>query len=150
MHKANIEKIITQGTNEQMHEMREVLEDLIDYLKIEDYQMYLVAEYALHCIANNGHLGEELAKKWVSKMKNKDGTCGAHWTWEQVTQVAREKGLKHDLADLYAAMNMVYSDYFNVKFDTTIYLELAKDWLDDKDVGEHKMLKYYFFVVCGK
>ena len=150
MHKQNIEKIITSGTTEQMHEMRDVLEGVIDYLKVEDYDAYLVAEYALHCIAHKGHLGEDLAKCWVSKMKNKDGTCGAHWSWEQILQVAREKGLKYDLADFYAAMNMVYSDFYNQKFDIATYIDIAKDWLDDKDVGEYKLLKYYFFVVCGK
>lgn len=150
MHRENIKKIIEHGTIDQMQEMREVFEELIDYLKAYDHDMYLCVEYELHCIAHEGHLGEHLAKRWVGKMKNKDGTCGAHWTWEQVAQVAREKGLKYDLSDFYTALNMVYSDFYNSKFDISIYLDMAKDWLDDVDVQNHKLLKYYFFVVCGK
>ena len=150
MHKKNIELIITNGTSEDMHEMREVFEGIIDYLKVEEYNMYLVAEYALHCIAHKGHLGETLARKWVCKMKNKDGTCGGHWSWEQVGQVLREKNLRYELSDFYATLNMIYSDNYNAKFDLSTYIELAKDWLDDVDVSEHKLLKYYFFVVCGK
>ena len=42
---------------------------------------------------------------------------------------------------------MMYSDYYNQKFDTNKYIELAKDWLNDKDVGDGKTLKYYMLVV---
>lgn len=28
------------------------------------------------------------------------------------------------------------------------YVELAKDWISDKDVGDGKTLKYYMCVVC--
>ena len=150
MHRRNIEHIIEHGTNEQMYEMREVFESAIDWLKIKDRTAYDAVEYKLHCIAHEGHLGEHLAKKWVSKMKNKDGTCGAHWSWEQVSQVVKEKGLVVDLSDFYASLNMVYSDYYNPKFDLANYIELAKDWMNDDDVGENKLLNYYFFVVCKK
>lgn len=55
-----------------------------------------------------------------------------------------------ELADLYAVLNMVYSDFYNPKFDTSIYIELAKDWLKDKDIEGSKLLKYYYFVVCAE
>lgn len=148
MHRENIEYIVDHGTNEQMHEMREVFEELVDYLKVNDHEKYMCVEYELHKIALCGHLGEHLAKKWVSKMNNKDGTRGGHWTWEQVSQVVREKGLKHDLSDFYATLNMMYSDYYSSKFDLSTYIEMAKDWLDDVDVGANKLLKYYFYIVC--
>ena len=150
MHRENIKHIIEQGNTSQMQEMREVYEEMIDYLKAYDHDMYMCVEYELHNIAHSGHLGEHLAKLWTCKMCNKDGTKGAHWTWEQVSQVVREKGLKYDLSDFYASLNMVYSDFYNSKFETTHYIEMAKDWLDDADAGEHKLLKYYFFVVKGK
>jgi hypothetical protein len=31
-------------------------------------------------------------------------------------------------------------------FDTNTYIDMAKDWLDDKDIGSCKLLKYYYFV----
>ena len=150
MHRANIKSIIEHGTIDQMQEMREVFEELVDYLKVYDYDMYLCIEYQLHAIAHNGHLGEHLAKHWTSKMKNKDGTCGAHWNWDQVAQVVKDRGLRYDISDFYAALNMVYSDFYNSKFDVSIYIDIAKDWLYDADVQDNKILKYYFFVVCGK
>ena len=147
MHKEHIEQIIKHGDNQQMMDMKELLIDLIDCLKYSDYDKYLWTEYELTKIANHGHMGEKLAKCWVSKMENKDGTTGEHWNWEQITNLMKEKGLHCDASDFYAAMNMVYSDFFNTKFDITIYYDMAKDWLQDKDVKDNKLLKYYFYIV---
>ena len=36
---------------------------------------------------------------------------------------------------------------FTAPVDTATYAQLAKDWLDDKDVGGNKTLKYYMYVV---
>lgn len=79
-------------------------------------------------------------------MENKDGTKGEHWTYDQVAQLVRDKGIKCDVSDFYAVLNMVYSDYYNTKFDINVYIELAKDWLHDMDIN-NKVLKYYYFVV---
>lgn len=83
-------------------------------------------------------------------MKNKDGSCGAHWTVEQTKQVAKDKNLTYDCWDWYVVLNMVYSDYYNNKFDTATYIDLARDWLNDSDVDAAKLLNYYFYVVCGE
>jgi hypothetical protein len=77
-------------------------------------------------------------------MENKDGSKGEHWTIEQTSQFAG----KHDKNDWYAVQNMTFSDFYNPKFDTNTYVELANDWIDDEDVGEGKTLKYYMYVVC--
>jgi hypothetical protein len=146
MHKENIDHIIEHGTREQMVELKEVLEDAVTHMKECCPSTYNGIEYRIHKIAHEGHLGEELAKKWVDSMVNKDGTKGAHWTWEQVAQVNKEKHLGDELAEVYVVVNMMYSDYYNSKFDTNTYLELAKDWLADKDVNGCKTLKYYYYV----
>lgn len=36
------------------------------------------------------------------------------------------------------------------QFHCNSVIELAKDWLNDTDVGEGKTLKYYLYVVCEK
>ena len=147
MHKYNIDYIVEHGTPSQMEEMKEVFEDVVCDLKLFDHNSYIRAEYRLHCIAHGGHMGEKAAKCWVSNMKNKDGTIGQHWSWEQTEQVKRDKGLSFDSSDWYAVLNMIYSDYYHTKLDTNMYIEMAKDWLTDGDVGGHKTLKYYYFVV---
>lgn len=147
MHKYNIEYIVEHGTPEDMEHMKQVFEDAVFALKGVNYDAYIEAEYKLHCIAHHGHLGEKTAKCWVDRMVNKDGTKGAHWTWEQTEQVRKDKGLQFDSSDWYAVLNMMYSDYYHSKLDTSMYIEMAKDWLSDSDVGKKKTLKYYYFVV---
>lgn len=146
MHTENIQKIVDSGDSKKMHELRDVLVNLIDDLKTQDYYRYVQYEHWIHSILYGEHLGKDLAECWVSKMKNKDGTTGQHWTYEQVSQVMREKGMKCDTSDFYAVLNMVYSDYYNSKFDLNTYIELAKDWLNDEDVKD-KVVKYYYYVV---
>lgn len=129
-----------------MVELRDVIVNIVDYLKCNDYDEYLCTEYEINKIAHNGHIGEDVAKCWVSKMQNKDGTKGEHWSMEQVANVIKEKGIKYELTDFYTVLNMMYSDYYNSRFDTATYIDLAKDWLEDKDIEGCKLLKYYYFV----
>ena len=147
MHKKNMEYVVAHGTPEQMHQMQEVLVQAVCKLKELSPTEYNNVEYCLHKVAHGGELGEDLAKSWVAQMKNKDGTTGAHWTWDQVAQLQKEKRIGKDVGTVYALLNMMYSDYYNPKFDLNIYIEMVKDWLNDPDVGECKTLKYYYFVV---
>lgn len=146
MHKQIIAKIIESGDTSKMCELKELLFCLIDDIKARDYHQYLEYEYELHHIVYGDHLGKDLAEHWVSHMENKDGTRGEHWTYEQVVQLVKDKGIKYDPCDFYAVLNMIYSDHYNSKFDTSVYVELAKDWLGDMDISG-KVLKYYYYVV---
>lgn len=144
MHKHNIIKIIEKGSTADMEALRDVIDDLICDLKADNPDLYKEAELRIHRIAYGAHLGEYLAKQWVSHMDNKDGSVGAHWSWEQTSQYAKD----YDKSDWYAVLNMMYSDYYNPKFDTADYVQLANDWLRDKDVPDGKTLRYYYCVVC--
>jgi hypothetical protein len=73
--------------------------DLINEMETEDETVYLKYCYELHKILYGCHMSQELADDWVSKMKNKDGTHGAHWTYEQTSQVMKDKGIKVDACD---------------------------------------------------
>lgn len=146
MHRILIPKIFEECKPENMECIQHTMIDMIDCLKLIDHDMYERVEHKLYKMVHGEHLSKELAHKWVSKMENKDGTHGAHWTMEQTDQYAGT----HNKCDWYAVMNMVYSDYYNPKFDTTTYIELARDWINDSDVGEGKTLKYYLHVVCDE
>jgi len=143
MHRKSINHIIETGNNSDMRELKDIFIDLIDYLKIYDADKYKQEEYELYKLAYGKHIDEELAKRWVSEMENKDGTVGQHWSMEETTKHANG----YDRNDFYVVMNMMYSDFYNSSFDTNNYIAMAKDWLSDKDVGNCKLLKYYFFVV---
>lgn len=144
MHKTLIPKIFEENKPENMECIQHVFIDLIDCLKFLDHDKYEHVEHKLYKMVYGEHLNKDLAYKWVSHMENKDGTTGEHWSMEQTDQYAGNI----NKCDWYAVMNMMYSDYFSPKFDTNTYIELARDWIHDSDVGEGKTLKYYLHVVC--
>lgn len=143
MHEEMIDYIVKNGTAKSMECLRKVMVEMLDDLSVMDESKYKMYEYKLYKAAYGDHLTEELARKWVSGMTNKDGTRGEHWSYEQTSQLAGN----HNKWDWYAVLNMMYSDYYNQRFDTNIYVQLANDWLDDRDVGDGKTLCYYWKVV---
>lgn len=99
---------------------------------------------------------KETADKWMTGLKNSDGTTGPHWTIEQIKQVMAQKNVQCDPTELWAAMNAEYSDRskVNKKYNVNtidFYLDSAKAfWLEDEDAKEDKLLQYYKNVVRHK
>ena len=92
------------------------------------------------------------AEEWTKKMKNSDGSTGAHWDMAQTEDVRKQHGYTCDPAEFYAAINMCYSDYYKLAKDfnlnnTDFYARMAHAFLDDEDAGENKIAKYYDCVV---
>lgn len=86
-------------------------------------------------------------------MENTDDTTGQHWPMEQTTAVMRAHGLHYDPAVWYAAMNMIYSDYFKTAKKHGVntvefFADMTDAFLDDKDAGtpEEKISAYYHCV----
>ena len=146
MHKTLIPIIFEEKKPENMKCFEKIAIEMIDTLKILDHDLYERTEYKLYKMVYGEHLNRELAEKWVSKMENKDGTIGAHWTYEQTSQYADN----FNKNDCYAVMNMMYSDHYNIRFDTSTYIELAKDFIKDKDAKDGKILNYYLHVVLNE
>ena len=101
-------------------------------------------------------MDEHTAREWTEQMKNEDGTTGPHWSMEQIKKLVEQKKelQEFELADVFAAINMLYSDYVEVakKFNVNnidFYICMAKAWLDDDDVatGKGKTAAYYEYVV---
>ena len=80
----------------------------------------------------------------VSMFKNKDGSTGAHWDYDTTTKVLEAKGYDYEPCAWYWALNMIYSDYYTKEFSDSVYIELAKDFLDDPDspTGLEKSERY--------
>lgn len=144
MHRKLIRDIIETKDDSIMRDLECMVIDMLDKLKVSNHDEYKEIEYKMYKLVHGEHLDKELAHKWVSSMTNKDGTKGEHWTMEQTNPYAGNL----NKCDFYAVLNMMYSDYYNPKFDTNTYIELAKCWLNDEDISNDKTLKYYMFVVC--
>lgn len=97
---------------------------------------------------------EDDARRWTEHMENDDGSMGAHWTLEQTTAVANSIGVHVDPWIWFAALNMEYSDNFEVAQKYGLdrpeyYADLAKAFLFDEDGGgpEAKIAGYYHGIV---
>ena len=93
----------------------------------------------------------EIAKEWVKKMHNEDGTMGEHWNMEQVKKLMTQRGIQHNPAEVYAIMNALYSDYCKVlkKYGMNspeLYLDLSMAFLNDKDAKPGKAYNYYEYI----
>lgn len=91
----------------------------------------------------NPHFTKETAKYVVSMMDNKDGSKGEHWNYETTTKVLETKGWEFNSCDWYYVLNMMYSDYYKSGRSDDVYVDLAKDFLDDIDAPDDKAKRYY-------
>lgn len=94
----------------------------------------------------------QTADKWVSSVKNSDGSTGPHWSFDQAKQLMQQRKIDCDPVEFYAALNAVYSDFgaiakkhgvSNVEF----FADLARAWLDDEDAVPDKAAAYYEYIV---
>lgn len=97
-------------------------------------------------------LDERTAHEWSKKMKNADGSTGAHWTKEQVKPYMNQVGYQGDEIEFWIIMNAMYSDYCKIAKKYGVdrpeyYAEIAKAWLDDKDAVPDKAAAYYECIV---
>lgn len=102
--------------------------------------------------ANHGEsypkLTRPMAEAWVAKMRNGDGSTGEHWGYDQTTQVMRQRNIDCDPVEFYAALNLMYSDYYKVAKALNVnsvefYAKMAEAFLCDADAAEDKMARYY-------
>lgn len=97
---------------------------------------------------DNQPIDKQTATAWVKKMHNSDGSTGEHWTYEQTSQLMRQKNIDCEPAEFYAAMNMLWSDYGRVaqrvgQDNADFWAEMAKAFLMDKDAKPNKVSLYY-------
>ena len=144
---------------EQLHE---IMERPVTLGRAEEVMVYADAICALHKL-DDDHFREstkmmeftrEDAEKWVSHMENEDGTTGPHWSMGQTDAVSNITGVSVKPCTWWAAMNMMYSDYYGVAAKYGLdrpeyYADLAKAFLFDEDGGgpEAKIAGYYHGIV---
>lgn len=130
--------------------------------KIRDYALLCIArdnlenEHVGHQDRRNQKMDKHMAEEWTEQMKNADGTTGPHWPMEKIKPLMDQKPelQRFDFAEVYAVINMMYSDYCEVakKFnanDIDFYVCMTKAWLNDKDAGagKSKTATYYEYIV---
>lgn len=139
MIKTYIDRIVQNGTNEDMECLKDILSDSLYELKEYDNETYKKYKNKIKGMAYNYEIDEELAKEIVSNMK----PLGEYWSIEEVSNANGEDN--HRIEDVYVVMNSLANDYKDVISldDTDTYVRLARAWLDDEDGKEHKVWKYF-------
>ncbi len=143
-------------------------EDYGDYG--EDYGDYADYDYGRMDYADYADYGEwepkmKLKKKniseWEHKLRNADGTKGAHFNMQKVMGVAERMGVHFNNfseKEFAVTMNMLYSDYCEAlkgmippDKEDMIYGKMAKAFLEDEDAPEasEKLALYYYCIVCA-
>lgn len=131
--------------NEKACELHNIICEYLDSLTLDTAdpkaKRMLLRLHELDC---GPHFDTDIAIKAVANMENVDGTTGQHWTFEEVEKEAQKRNIDHP-ADLYYAINMLYSDLSNVLGkDPEKYIAVAKAlYWDDPDMPEGKLFKQY-------
>lgn len=74
---------------------------------------------------------------------------GQVWTYDQVEELVKTKGITDCFVDWYLVMNMCYNDYYNtakiygLQNDANFYFNLAKDFIEDPDASPNKVSMYF-------
>ena len=97
------------------------------------------------------------AEQWIDSLESEDPAHphGARWTMDEVRPFAQKYGYQEgteDFIEFWAAMNMLYSDYYGVfrEYNLTTpeaFAKMARAFLHDKDAMDHKLGRYYTSVV---
>lgn len=140
---ALMEEYAKVSDDSDMWHLTKVLDHLFCQLKDMHPEMY--KKYITKVKLSNKHIpwDKEQAECAVDKMKNKDGTEGEHWTYDQAVELMEKKKYDHNPAEWYYVLNMVYSDYYSQNFSTEIYAQLACDILSDVDAPKNSTKRVY-------
>lgn len=130
------------GDIETMEHLTKKINHFVEEVRNKDPE--LVENFLLKVdLLLNPHFTRETSKYAVSKMKNKDGSVGEHWDYDTTSRVINSKGYDFKECDWYYVLNMIYSDYYKTGRSDETYIELAYDFLSDKDAPHDKAKRYY-------
>ena len=115
--------------------------DYGDYGDYNDYGKDMEKEY------------HEDLKKWIEKMKSKDRF---KVPYDQIIQQAKNMGVKfeeYSELEFYAAYLAMVTDYKTISGEYSMYLKMAKDFLEDDDIKvspSEKLCIYLYKIVMGE
>lgn len=155
----------------QIEENKEELLEMIEQLAHEELSPDIIRNldtlwgaYSAVCLVHRekhldhkrvkNSMTEQEAESWVSRMRNADGSVGAHWPMDKTEQARTQREINCDPVKFWVAMNMMYSDYCEVakkNHASTVdfFVDMAKAFLDDADARPDKLERYYECVAEG-
>lgn len=120
-----------------------VAEDMMDKLERKAPDLYEDTMEELERLAYK--ISREEAEQIVRSMRPK----GQYWSYNQVMEVVKSKGITSCYVNWYLVMNMVYNDYcstakmYGLQNDVDFFFSLAKDFIEDPDAKPMKVERYF-------
>jgi hypothetical protein len=137
-----IERIIDNGDIEKMHELSEMLEELL--CEVTDEDLKKDYEMELYEMAYGRKLNQELAEKIVRKMK----PYGERWTLSDARDIQMQFGTHEDDIDFYVVLNSAYNDFRDIFQDNIDnYVRYTIDFIKDEDAKADKVFIYFTTLV---
>lgn len=133
-------KLIDKGVGD---EVWTISEDMLNKLSRKDPMMF--DEYIDKLERLAYRIPKEEAERIVRAMRPK----GQYWSYTQVMDLVKSKGVASDWVNWYLVMNMVYNDFcatakhFGLQNDVEFFYHLAKDFIEDPDAKPMKVEKYF-------
>lgn len=131
-----------------MSELADLTSDFVEDVsktEPEPAKKYLADAHNILC----PFMDEEEAEKFVSELENIDGTDGPHWKHpEDVFKASEQLGIpletkRYRKWDLYAAVNMVYSDFYDEDKPDSMYIKDGYRFVSDPDFKRIGKMKIY-------
>lgn len=137
--KEYIAKIVSNGKEEDMEELSEMLDETIIKLKSYSPECYKKYKMKLFGMAYDYKFDKELAEEMVHKMK----PIGEKWSLETIMDL-KDK-YTTDYCDFYVVINSLANDYGEIinTEDIDTYIKMANAFIHDGDAIEHKVWKYF-------
>lgn len=133
-------KLLDKGVGD---EVWTISEDMLNKLARKDPMLF--EEY----IDKLEHLAYRIPKDEAERIVRAMRPKGQYWSYTQVMDLVRSKGVTGDCVNWYLVMNMVYNDYcatakhFGLQNDVEFFYHLAKDFIEDPDAKPMKVEKYF-------
>lgn len=133
-------KLIDKGVGD---EVWTISEDMLNKLARKDPMMF--DEY----IDKLEHLAYRIPKDEAERIVRAMRPKGQYWSYTQVYDLVKSKGVTGEWVNWYLVMNMVYNDFcttakhFGLQNDVEFFYHLAKDFIEDPDAKPMKVEKYF-------
>lgn len=139
--KEMIEKIVDDGSLNEMHELSNILQNIMEIIKEYDYDKYKELEMRLYKMAYGDNFTPEMAQEIVSNMQ----PYGEHWKMEQTKQIQNEYSMQDiNPIDFYIVMNSAYNDYKELFRDNLeMYVVYSQLFIEDEDAKKDKVFLYF-------
>lgn len=145
-YKGILDKYIQTSSPEDMKYLAIITDDFIE--EVRRYKPECVDKFLMKVdLRLNPHFDRSTADYAVSNMRNRDGSVGQKWSYDETTKVLSAKGYKFNPADWYYVLNMKYSDEWEQGKTSEEYIKSAYMFLDDVDAPEDKAKRYFLAMI---